>query len=204
LNDGQCHLPDGTLHRIVAATRARPGCGNSSATWAAGAKSGPAPREGKHPARRRSSRKIWSRCWGPPVFSAGKNCATQLPARCGHRLGLDRERRRSPVRRGDPLAGRKGLTITGQIGEVMQESAKAAQSYIWSHAKELGISPEGLQGRRYTHPRPRRRGIPRTAHRRCYDGHRDGLALHGGSHPQRYGHDRRTHPHRPGCCPSAG
>jgi ATP-dependent Lon protease len=33
----------------------------------------------------------------------------------------------------------KGLTLTGQLGEVMQESAKAAQSYIWSHADEYGI-----------------------------------------------------------------
>jgi ATP-dependent Lon protease len=33
----------------------------------------------------------------------------------------------------------KGLTLTGQLGEVMQESAKAAQSYIWSHADALGI-----------------------------------------------------------------
>jgi ATP-dependent Lon protease len=33
----------------------------------------------------------------------------------------------------------RALTITGQLGEVMQESAKAAQSYIWSHADELGI-----------------------------------------------------------------
>jgi ATP-dependent Lon protease len=33
----------------------------------------------------------------------------------------------------------RGLTLTGQLGEVMQESAKAAQSYIWSHADELGI-----------------------------------------------------------------
>jgi ATP-dependent Lon protease len=31
------------------------------------------------------------------------------------------------------------LTITGQLGEVMQESAKAAQSYLWSHADELRI-----------------------------------------------------------------
>ncbi|MGE5569384.1 MAG: endopeptidase La [Rhodospirillales bacterium] len=37
------------------------------------------------------------------------------------------------------LPGGKGLTITGQLGEVMQESARAAQSYIWSHAEELGI-----------------------------------------------------------------
>jgi len=33
----------------------------------------------------------------------------------------------------------RGLTLTGQLGAVMQESAKAAQSYIWSHAEELGI-----------------------------------------------------------------
>jgi ATP-dependent Lon protease len=33
----------------------------------------------------------------------------------------------------------KGLTLTGQLGDVMQESARAAQSYIWSHAASLGI-----------------------------------------------------------------
>jgi ATP-dependent Lon protease len=33
------------------------------------------------------------------------------------------------------------LTLTGQLGDVMQESAKAARSYIWSHADELGIEP---------------------------------------------------------------
>jgi ATP-dependent Lon protease len=40
------------------------------------------------------------------------------------------------------LPGGRGLTITGQLGEVMQESARAAQSYLWSHAVELGIDPE--------------------------------------------------------------
>ena len=40
------------------------------------------------------------------------------------------------------LPGGHGLTITGQLGEVMQESARAAQSYLWSHATEFGISPE--------------------------------------------------------------
>jgi ATP-dependent Lon protease len=39
------------------------------------------------------------------------------------------------------LPGGRGLTITGQLGEVMQESARAAQSYLWSHANEFGISP---------------------------------------------------------------
>jgi ATP-dependent Lon protease len=40
------------------------------------------------------------------------------------------------------LPGGRGLTITGQLGEVMQESARAAQSYLWSHATEFGIKPE--------------------------------------------------------------
>jgi ATP-dependent Lon protease len=35
----------------------------------------------------------------------------------------------------------KGLTLTGQLGEVMQESVKAAQSYIWSHASDFDIEP---------------------------------------------------------------
>jgi ATP-dependent Lon protease len=33
------------------------------------------------------------------------------------------------------------LRITGQLGEVMRESAQAAQSYVWSHAPRLGIDP---------------------------------------------------------------
>jgi ATP-dependent Lon protease len=44
------------------------------------------------------------------------------------------------------LPGGRGLTITGQLGEVMQESARAAQSYLWSHASEFGIDPEIFNG----------------------------------------------------------
>ena len=40
------------------------------------------------------------------------------------------------------LPGGSGLTITGQLGEIMQESARAARSYLWSHADEFNISPE--------------------------------------------------------------
>ena len=40
------------------------------------------------------------------------------------------------------LPGGGGLTLTGQLGDVMKESAQAARSYLWSHASELGIDPE--------------------------------------------------------------
>ncbi|MEP6706913.1 MAG: endopeptidase La [Pyrinomonadaceae bacterium] len=39
------------------------------------------------------------------------------------------------------LPGGSGFTITGQLGEVMQESARAAQSFLWSHGAEFGIKP---------------------------------------------------------------
>lgn len=34
----------------------------------------------------------------------------------------------------------KGLTLTGQLGDVMRESAQAAHSYVWSRAAELDIA----------------------------------------------------------------
>jgi ATP-dependent Lon protease len=36
----------------------------------------------------------------------------------------------------------KDLTLTGQLGDVMKESVRAAQSWVWSHAAELGINAE--------------------------------------------------------------
>lgn len=39
------------------------------------------------------------------------------------------------------LPGGRGLTLTGQLGDVMQESASAAYSYLWSHSDSLGIDP---------------------------------------------------------------
>ncbi len=43
------------------------------------------------------------------------------------------------------LPNGKGLTLTGQLGEVMQESVKTAQSYIWAHAADLGVDPETIK-----------------------------------------------------------
>jgi ATP-dependent Lon protease len=34
-----------------------------------------------------------------------------------------------------------GLRLTGQLGKVMRESARAARSFVWAHAESLGIDP---------------------------------------------------------------
>ncbi len=40
------------------------------------------------------------------------------------------------------LPGSSGLTLTGQLGDVMKESAMAARSYLWSHAAAFDIDQE--------------------------------------------------------------
>ena len=42
--------------------------------------------------------------------------------------------------------GKGKLTVTGQLGEVMQESAQAALSWVRSHAVSLGLEPEWFAG----------------------------------------------------------
>jgi ATP-dependent Lon protease len=37
------------------------------------------------------------------------------------------------------------LILTGQLGDVMRESAQAARSYLWSHADEMGIDVRQMQ-----------------------------------------------------------
>jgi ATP-dependent Lon protease len=46
------------------------------------------------------------------------------------------------------MDGDGGLTLTGQLGDVMKESAQIALSYLRSHGEELGIDGNGLAKRR--------------------------------------------------------
>ncbi len=47
------------------------------------------------------------------------------------------------------MDGPEGLTLTGQLGDVMKESAEIALSYVRSHAPELGIEPSAFAGKRF-------------------------------------------------------
>jgi ATP-dependent Lon protease len=49
------------------------------------------------------------------------------------------------------MDGEPGLTLTGQLGDVMKESATIALSYVRAHATELGIDPQQLDRRFHLH-----------------------------------------------------
>lgn len=44
-----------------------------------------------------------------------------------------------------------GLTLTGQLGDVMKESAQIALNYVRSHASELGLDDDALRRRFHVH-----------------------------------------------------
>jgi ATP-dependent Lon protease len=45
------------------------------------------------------------------------------------------------------MPGNGGLVLTGQLGDVMKESARIALTYVKSHSSELGIDDHALDGR---------------------------------------------------------
>ncbi len=47
------------------------------------------------------------------------------------------------------MPGKPGLTLTGQLGDVMKESAQIALSYVRGHAAELGIEPSAFEDRAF-------------------------------------------------------
>jgi ATP-dependent Lon protease len=49
------------------------------------------------------------------------------------------------------MDGEPGLTLTGQLGDVMKESAQIALSYVQANAERLGIEPAALNRRVHLH-----------------------------------------------------
>ena len=47
--------------------------------------------------------------------------------------------------------GEAGLQLTGQLGDVMKESAQIALSYVRAHAEQLGVDPKSLDRRIHVH-----------------------------------------------------
>ncbi|MET0900378.1 MAG: endopeptidase La [Mycobacterium sp.] len=47
--------------------------------------------------------------------------------------------------------GESGLQLTGQLGDVMKESAQIALSYVRAHAAELGVDPKSLDRKIHVH-----------------------------------------------------
>ena len=86
---------------------------------------------------------------GPAAAHPGVRGADR-GARRGHRPGGHRRRRRRAVHRGvagRPGDRRTGVTLTGQLGDVMKESAQIALSYLRSHGAELELPVGDLKDR---------------------------------------------------------
>jgi len=50
-----------------------------------------------------------------------------------------------------PGERKDALVLTGQLGDVMKESARIALSYVRGHAEELGVAPEATEGEFHVH-----------------------------------------------------
>ena len=58
------------------------------------------------------------------------------------------------------MQGDNDFVLTGQLGDVMKESARIALSYVRGHAEDLGIDPEALAEREF-HVHVPAGGIPK-------------------------------------------
>jgi ATP-dependent Lon protease len=47
------------------------------------------------------------------------------------------------------MKGKDGLVLTGQLGDVMKESARIALSYVRGHADQLGLDEDAFDGREF-------------------------------------------------------
>ena len=89
------------------------------------------------------------------------------------------------------MPGTQELLLTGQLGDVMKESARIALSYVRSHAAELGVDPSVFEGKEF-HLHVPAGAIPKDGpvggHR---DDDRDRVAPHGAAGQAHRRDDRR-------------
>ncbi len=92
------------------------------------------------------------------------------------------------------------LIVTGQLGDVMRESAQAALSYVRGHARDF--APDLPDDYFATHDIHLHVPVGRDPQGRAERGHHDGdgadVAGDRASGARRHGDDRRDHAHRPG------
>ena len=133
---------------------------------------------------------------GPPIFEDEVAMRTSVP---GVATGLAW----TPVG-GDILfieatatPGGGRLILTGQLGEVMKESAQAALSIVKNRAASYGIDPARFERDRHSHPCAGGRDAKGRPERRGGDVHGARLAHDRSHHSQRHRDDRGDQPQRP-------
>ena len=88
------------------------------------------------------------------------------------------------------MEGEPRLVLTGQLGDVMKESAQIALSFLRSHGAPLGIDTDKLANGADPPARPRRRRAEGRALGRGHHGRRPRLARLGPAGALRGRHDR--------------
>ena len=81
---------------------------------------------------------------GPPRFFP-EQARTELPAGVATGMAWTEMGGEVLFVEATMLPGGSGLTLTGQLGDVMKESAQAARSFLWSHAADFGIDPDVIK-----------------------------------------------------------
>ena len=143
-------VSDEALRRSSSTTRVKRACGTSSGSWASCCAR---PRRGSRRVRRH--RRSRSTTTTSRLRSAGAKFFAEVADRTsvpGVATGLAVTGTGGDVLfiEANTMDG-EGLTLTGQLGDVMKESAQIALSYVQAHATELGIEPDRTQRRFHLH-----------------------------------------------------